>query len=377
MDARLTVTETQFERKKGQAHPSLQGPHGSADTSSPVEPHAPIISPKVDGTPPATASYVTGSGALPGMAIHDSHTDLLSSTVHPPPTPLFTPQLPQGPSTFPRTALPRFTGQSVSPYPYQHRRPHRYLTSATALPSQPLLSLFFNSYHPLHPPFTSAENQAYGYTAPRSPFGTLGLLFSELKPVHTLVPSFARVADYRHYRLDNMSVQVSGSQGTRTDKKLKRFGDVATNFSMFDDSRSITLLKLLKDFRIGFNKAHVSEGTAVVMFACLVPKEVCRLYSFYVSADVRMNRTTGTFSWPGLKQTYLQRYLTDSVLTEVPKMVTQIRQQPKKRKRATETVSNIMPRSAARLVPTICSSTTTCKSCYQRQRIRSEKCCTV
>lgn len=60
------------------------------------------------------------------------------------------------------------------------------------------------------------------------------------------------------------------------------------------------------------------------------------MYSFYVSGDVRMSRTTGTVSFPRLLQAYLQRYLPDSVHTEKMKKVTQTRQQPDEDKKKYE-----------------------------------------
>lgn len=60
----------------------------------------------------------------------------------------------------------------------------------------------------------------------------------------------------------------------------------------------------------------------LVMFGRLVSKEAGRLYSFYVSASVRVNRTVGTFPWPRLVQTHLQRYLTYFVLMESANGVT-------------------------------------------------------
>lgn len=113
--------------------------------------------------------------------------------------------------------------------------------------------------------------------------------------------------DYRIYRLENTSNQIYGSKGARIDKQLKRFRDLATDFAILDGSRRITLLKFLKDIRIGFNDAYVSEGMALSILGRLFEKESGRLYSFYVSADVRMNRSAVTFPWPGLIQTYVQR----------------------------------------------------------------------
>lgn len=42
---------------------------------------------------------------------------------------------------------------------------------------------------------------------------------------------------------------------------------------MFDGSCLITLLKFLKNIRIGFKEAYVSRGTALVTFGRLVTKE--------------------------------------------------------------------------------------------------------
>lgn len=44
-----------------------------------------------------------------------------------------------------------------------------------------------------------------------------------------------------------MSAQVFESRDTRIDNQLRRFFDVAADFSLFDDFRFITLLQLLKD----------------------------------------------------------------------------------------------------------------------------------
>lgn len=115
VDALLTVLETPTERQSGRAHTPPQGLHGIARTRSPINPHAPVISPKAASAPPVTASYVTKSGALPGMETNHPHTDLLSSSVHQPPMPLFTPELSQGPAYLPPTPPRRFLRHSVSP----------------------------------------------------------------------------------------------------------------------------------------------------------------------------------------------------------------------------------------------------------------------
>lgn len=88
--------------------------------------------------------------------------------------------------------------------------------------------------------------------------------------MHTLVPSFAKVVKHRPYHLDKKFMQVFGSQGTRSDKHLEQFRDVAAELAMFDGFRFITLFKFLKDTLIGCNEGYVSESMALVIFGRLV-----------------------------------------------------------------------------------------------------------
>lgn len=98
--------------------------------------------------------------------------------------------------------------------------------------------------------------------------------------MHRLVPSLAKVVDFRRYRLNSTSTQVFGIQETCIDTHLKWFRDVAADFVMFVGSRPITLLKFFKHTKMGLYEAHVSESMDVVMFGRLVPKEASCLYSF-------------------------------------------------------------------------------------------------
>lgn len=158
VDARLTFKLTPLERQQGRFHPPPQGLYGDASICSAIDPYASFISPKTASTPPASASYVTGSGALPRIATHHPHTYLLSNTVHQPSMRLCTLQLSRGPPQLPATVLPPFTGRPVSPYPYQHPSPHEHPTPATAVPPQSQFPFFHNPHQPLHSPFTSAES---------------------------------------------------------------------------------------------------------------------------------------------------------------------------------------------------------------------------
>lgn len=158
------------------------------------------------------------SSALHGMATDHPHTGLLYKTVHQPPMHLLTPQLTQRPAQFLSIALPNFTRQPTSSMPYQHPSAHGHPTSATALPFQPQFPPFYSPYHLLHSSFTSAENHTYAHPAPRSPFGTLGPLFSGLEPVHKSMPLFGRVVSRNPYRIDSLSAQLFESRRIRFDK---------------------------------------------------------------------------------------------------------------------------------------------------------------
>lgn len=69
-----------------------------------------------------------------------------------------------------------------------------------------------------------------------------------------------------------------GSGGSRIDLKFLRFLDLITHFERFDGTRSIKLVTFLKDVRLEFNVAHVSDGIALLMVSRLVEKEATRLY---------------------------------------------------------------------------------------------------
>lgn len=197
VDARLIVMKIPLRRQTMRPHTAPQGVHGNAHIRKPVDPHASVISSNDVDPSPVTASYVTGSKALLVVTTYIPSTDLLHNTLHQPPMPLLTPQLPRVPPQFLTTALSRVTGRQVSLYPHRYPISHANPTSATAVPSQPQFLPFRSPYHPLHPPFTSVENHIYAHTAPRSAVGTLGSHFSGLEPVHELVPMFAEVVDYR------------------------------------------------------------------------------------------------------------------------------------------------------------------------------------
>lgn len=152
-------------------------------------------------------------------------------------------------------SLPYFSRQPFSLYPYHHSGLHVYSTSATALPSQSHFPSFRSLYHPTHALFNCAENKPCAHTAPRSFFGTLGPSLPALDPVHMLLPSFAKVTDYRLHCLEKRSTQVLGTHGTRIDKQLKRLRHVAADSAIFDGYCPVTLLKFPNGIRIGFSKA--------------------------------------------------------------------------------------------------------------------------
>lgn len=163
------------------------------------------------GRPPTIVLYVTGFDAIPGIAIYHHHTILLSSTVHQPLMPLFRPRLLQGTPqlslrVYPVSSDSRFLHTRISTLVYMNP-PHQSRLYRLNR------SFLFSKIHifPFTLFFTSAETHANAHTAPRSPFGTLGSLFSGLEPVHMSVPSVAKVRDYRLSRSDDMSAQVSGN----------------------------------------------------------------------------------------------------------------------------------------------------------------------
>lgn len=117
----------------------------------------------------------------------------------------------------PATALPLPSERMTPPYSHTHPGLYKGLSSSTALPTQSQIEPFSDPYQALCALFTSAENQAYAFTAPQTPFGTLGSLLLRLEPVHTLVPPFTKVLEYRLYRLDKTCTQIYGSDGKRID----------------------------------------------------------------------------------------------------------------------------------------------------------------
>lgn len=125
-----------------------------------------------------------------------------------------------------------------------------------------------------------------------------------------------------------MFAQVFGSQGTRIEKHLRPFRDVAANVSMFGGSRPVTLFRFFKNIRTGFNKVYVSEVIALVMSGSLLSKNDGRLYKFILRLRERPDEPHSRYGFVALLQKYLQRYLTDSILTDSANRVTEIRQQP-------------------------------------------------
>lgn len=138
---------------------------------------------------------------------------------------------------------------------------------------QPPVLTSHDLYHPLYIPFTPVENHAYARTAPRSSFGNLGALNRRLEPIHTLVPVIAEGVHYWLYLVDNSSSQVFGDQDTSINKQLKRLRDSAADFVTYDGSRPTTLPKILKNIRIGLNKAYLSKGMALVVFGRPCPRK--------------------------------------------------------------------------------------------------------
>ena len=165
-------------------------------------------------------------------------------------------------------------------------------------------------------------------TLPVTPFGTLGHAEPDHEPVPTMVQEFSTIADYRMYRLDNISRLVTSDDAGRISKYVQCCRGIHPTMRSFDGTDPIQLLPVLKDIRITFNSRHLTESVALRVLVHFLERDAERQYTSCTRRGLRDGQLHEDVGWPGLVNPFLKRYLTDDVLDEAYDAVATGRQQP-------------------------------------------------
>ena len=129
-----------------------------------------------------------------------------------------------------------------------------------------------------------------------------------------MIQEFSAVANYRMYRLDNVSTLVKSGDAGRIAKYVQLCRGIRPTMRNFDGTKAIELLPFLKDVRITFNSQHLTERVAIRVLAYFLERDAERLYTSYTMLGIRAGQLHDDMSWPRLINKFIKRYLTDDVL---------------------------------------------------------------
>ena len=155
----------------------------------------------------------------------------------------------------------------------------------------------WGGYQPQDP--TTHQGLVDIHTLPVTPFGTLGPATPGVEAFHTMIQELSAAADYRMYRLDNVSTLFTSGDAGRIAKSVQRCRGICSSMRNFDGTNAIELLPFLKDVRITFNSQHLTEGVAIRVLAHFLERDAERLYTSYTMRGIRPGQLHDNVSWPG------------------------------------------------------------------------------
>lgn len=140
-----------------------------------------------------------------------------------------------------------------------------------------------------------------------------------LAPIKTMVSAFARVVDYRNYRLRNSHWELSRRESIDMFHLKQQIDGLHPSMDMFDGRKPIRLLSFLATLRDTFDTLGTSEAAAVRVSAYFlggeakdVHAEQFALVEYEFDGDSPNSSDHGT--WPHVVNALIRRFLTDDVL---------------------------------------------------------------
>lgn len=158
----------------------------------------------------------------------------------------------------------------------------------------------------------------------------LGPFCPGVEPYSTLVTPFKYVVDYRTYRLNDTSAELSAGEAAHLFKLKRQFDALYPTLGTFAGSPAIKLLVFLRTLKEGFDAQDVSEAVAVRVLAFFLTDSAKDVYTSLVSPGSQGAGTARALqgTWPSVVNALIHRFLPDDILQEAMEAVTLAAQAP-------------------------------------------------
>ena len=154
----------------------------------------------------------------------------------------------------------------------------------------------------------------------------LGPYAPGLHPKKTFVDAFRALVDYRQYRLSNTASRMSDREA-RDQGGLKRAIDQRyPNIGTFSGTDGMALLAFLHDLVEAFDDKQVSEAAAVQLLGLWLTDRAKSVYDSLIRNGRSTVQSRMRSTWPFVVHALLDKFITDDLLRDERKVVTDARQ---------------------------------------------------
>lgn len=148
-----------------------------------------------------------------------------------------------------------------------------------------------------------------------------------LEPLSTMVTPFARVVDYRTYRLKNKTSTLSAEEAVNVYDCKRRIDGLHPTLGTFSGSPPIKLLSFLATIRDALDTTGASEAIGMRAIAYFLEGEALDVHEEQLSSatddyEEELFGESRSCAWPHIIDALLKRFLTDDVLQEAYNSVT-------------------------------------------------------
>ena len=129
-----------------------------------------------------------------------------------------------------------------------------------------------------------------------------------------MLSSFARVIDYRRYRLDNTEPVPNGAELRHLYRLKLQIDGLYPTLGTYSGAKPISLLEFLSTLKEAFNAYGTSEAVAVRALAYFLAKEAKDVYQAQVNPGALDSRDALEATWPYVTNALIRRFLADDIL---------------------------------------------------------------
>ena len=154
----------------------------------------------------------------------------------------------------------------------------------------------------------------------------LGPYAPGLHPKKTFVDAFKVLVDYRQYRLSNMTSRMSDQEARDLSGLKRAIVQRYPNVGTFSGTDGMALLAFLHDLVEAFNDRRVSEAAEVQLLGLWLTDRAKSVYDSLIRNGRSTMQSRMRTTWPFVVHALLDKFITDDLLRDDRKVVTDAQQ---------------------------------------------------